>query len=116
MSTRRSVGREKKSPPGKAVDLESLETMGSEEVRERLLQLKGIGRWTADYALLRGLGRFEVFPQGDVGARNRLQLLLHAAKPPDDRTIHRRLRKGEAYAGLIYIHLLLGGLADEGLL
>jgi len=97
-----------------AIDLEGLGAMGDEEARSMLLRLRGVGRWTADYALLRGLGRAAVFPRGDVGARNRLQGLLHARKPLDDEAIDRRLRDCPGFAGLVYIHLLLSGLCEEG--
>jgi hypothetical protein len=49
-----------------------------------------------------------------VGARNRLQGLLHARKPLDDEAIDRRLRNCPGFAGLVYIHLLLSGLCEEG--
>ena len=38
----------------------------------KLTSLSGIGRWSAEYVLLRGLGRLHVFPGDDVGARNNL--------------------------------------------
>lgn len=31
-----------------------------------------MGRWTAEYVLLRGFGRTHVFPGDDIGARNNL--------------------------------------------
>ena len=31
-----------------------------------LIRYKGIGRWTAEIALMRGLGRPDVFPAGDL--------------------------------------------------
>lgn len=34
---------------------------------ERLTEIKGIGRWTAETALLRGLARADAFPAGDLG-------------------------------------------------
>jgi DNA-3-methyladenine glycosylase II len=34
---------------------------------ERLTSMKGIGRWTAETALLRGLARADAFPAGDLG-------------------------------------------------
>jgi DNA-3-methyladenine glycosylase II len=100
----------------KEVDLPGLEAMSNEEAVEKLLELRGVGRWTADYALLRGMGRFMIFPAGDAGARNKLQALLRTRKPLDDESIRRRLRRWDSHAGLIYIHLLLSGLAEEGLL
>lgn len=37
-----------------------------EEAIERLTSLKGIGRWTAETALMRGLGRPDAYPAGDL--------------------------------------------------
>jgi DNA-3-methyladenine glycosylase II len=34
---------------------------------ERLIEIKGVGRWTAETALLRGLARADAFPAGDLG-------------------------------------------------
>jgi 3-methyladenine DNA glycosylase/8-oxoguanine DNA glycosylase len=69
----------------------------------------------ADYALLRGMGRFMIFPAGDLGARNKLQDVLHISKSLDDESVRRRLRRWDAITGLIDVHLLLSGLAGEGL-
>ena len=38
-----------------------------------LLGLPGIGRWSAEYVMLRGLARYHVLPGDDVGARNNLR-------------------------------------------
>lgn len=38
-----------------------------EEVVERLTAIKGIGRWSAETALMRGLARADTFPAGDLG-------------------------------------------------
>ena len=44
-----------------------LAALPDEEAIARLIELKGIGRWTAEIALLRGLGRTDIFPAGDLG-------------------------------------------------
>jgi DNA-3-methyladenine glycosylase II len=98
------------------VDFSGLEAMSNEEAVEKLMELRGVGRWTADYALLRGMGRFMIFPAGDVGARNTLQDVLHISKSLDDEGVRIRLRRWDSCAGLIYVHLLLSKLAEEGLL
>jgi DNA-3-methyladenine glycosylase II len=36
---------------------------------ERLVELRGVGRWTAENALLRGTGRTDLFVAGDLGIR-----------------------------------------------
>ncbi len=50
-------------------DLESLRTMPVEEAQGRLESLVGIGRWTADYVLMRGVGHRDVIPAGDGALR-----------------------------------------------
>lgn len=53
-----------------ALDLDRLASLPDDEVRERLMVVKGIGRWSADMFLLRELGRPDILPSGDVGIRN----------------------------------------------
>jgi DNA-3-methyladenine glycosylase II len=46
---------------------EELLDLPDEEAVARLTSYKGVGRWTAEFALLRGLGRMDVFPASDLG-------------------------------------------------
>lgn len=55
------------------LDLDSLEDMEDELVRQRLMQVKGIGLWTADIYLLMVLGRPNVWPKGDIALHSALQ-------------------------------------------
>jgi DNA-3-methyladenine glycosylase II len=100
----------------RGLDLEGLAALDDEAALARLLQLRGVGRWTAEYALLRGLGRLHVFPGDDVGARNNLQRWLGLKKPLDYEGTRQLLAKWRPYAGFIYFHLLLDGLAEAGVL
>lgn len=49
--------------------LDDLWGMSADEARERLERIVGIGRWTAEYVLLRGLGHRDVIPAADGGLR-----------------------------------------------
>lgn len=51
------------------VPVRKLPKMPDDEVRERLLVVKGIGPWTVDMFLMFGLGRPDVLPVGDLGIR-----------------------------------------------
>jgi len=97
-----------------SLDLENLDNLEESEAVTRLLALKGVGRWSAEYVLLRGLGRWSVFPGDDVGARRHLSAWLHPAEPLDYEKVHRLLARWHPYAGLIYFHFLLSGLAEKG--
>jgi DNA-3-methyladenine glycosylase II len=55
------------------LDLEGLAAMEDEQVVERLTEVKGIGRWTAEMFLMFCLGRPDVLPVGDLGLRRAMQ-------------------------------------------
>jgi DNA-3-methyladenine glycosylase II len=47
----------------------TLATVALDRALERLVELPGVGRWTAENSLLRGTGRRDVFVAGDLGIR-----------------------------------------------
>ncbi|HEY7391963.1 MAG TPA: hypothetical protein VH640_25830 [Bryobacteraceae bacterium] len=94
--------------------LESFADLENREAVSRLLELPGVGRWTAEYVLLRGLGRIDTFPGDDIGAQNNLARWLHLRKPPDYGRVMRIVDRWKPFAGLIYFHLLLDGLERAG--
>jgi len=98
------------------LDLEGLASSDDAIVRQQLMGLRGVGRWTAEYVLLRGLGRLHVFPGDDVGAQKRLTRWLEHPHLLDYAGVSRAVARWQPYAGLIYFHLLLGGLSDAGAL
>ena len=98
-----------------ALDVEGLASLDDDSAVERLSELHGVGRWTAEYVLLRGLGRVQVFPGDDVGARNTLQQWLGLTKPLDYDGVRRLIAKWKPYAGLVYFHLLLYRLNENGI-
>lgn len=51
------------------VRLDHLGRLGDDEVVAELVQVKGVGRWTAEMFLIFTLGRLDVWPVGDYGVR-----------------------------------------------
>lgn len=94
-------------------DLDELEDLDDAAAVARLRTLRGVGRWTAEYVLLRGLGRLHVFPGDDIGARNNLQRWLGILEPLDYDGVQRALARWQPFQGLVYLHLLLWGLQPE---
>lgn len=74
------------------------------QARARLLELPGIGPWTADYVLLRGLGRLDVFPAGDVGAARTLGRILGRVIEP--RAAVRFAERFAPLRGMLYFCML----------
>ena len=100
---------------GGELDLDEIATLDDEEAVARLCELKGVGRWTAEYVLLRGLGRTHIFPADDVGARNNLQKWLGLSGKMTYANTRAALSRWDGFGGLIYFHLLLKSLAEKGL-
>lgn len=96
------------------LDPESLETLDDEAALRAICSLRGIGRWSAEYILLRTLGRINVFPGDDVGAQKNLQRWLQLAETLNYQSVQNLLVGWQPYGGLIYFHLLLDRLAAAG--
>ena len=96
------------------VDLERLTSVDDTEASAQLRRLRGVGRWTAEYVLLRGLGRLQVFPGDDVGAQKSLARWLGRSSPLDYAGVQTATHPWQPYAGLVYFHLLLEGLSRSG--
>lgn len=92
---------------------EKLAGMSTNDALKTLTDLPGIGRWSAGLVLLRGLGRLDVFPSGDVGAERGLRTLLRAG----ERTSLKRIvdRFGD-HRGYLYFCALGGNLLARGLI
>jgi 3-methyladenine DNA glycosylase/8-oxoguanine DNA glycosylase len=92
------------------LDLDEFESLDDATAVARLRTLRGVGRWTAEYVLLRALGRLHVFPGDDVGAPKNLQRWLGLLEPLDYDGVQRVLARWQPFQGLVYLHLLLWGL------
>jgi len=57
------------------LNLQQLETLPDDEVRQQLITLKGIGNWTVDIYLLMVLHRTDIFPIGDLAIVNAMKRL-----------------------------------------
>lgn len=57
----------------KRIRLKQLAKEPDEAVRDKLIQLKGIGHWTVDVYLMHALQRTDLFPLGDIALVNSLK-------------------------------------------
>ena len=97
-----------------AFDFDSLRALSDQAAVSELCRLRGIGRWTAEYALLRGMGRLHVFPGDDVGAQNNLSRWLNLSEKLNYERVQQVLEQWRPVKGLVYFHLLLNKLAEAG--
>lgn len=66
-----------------SLDLGSLASSSDDHVRDELIKVTGIGRWTADIYLLMALGRPDVWPLGDLALHKAMQDLKCLKTPPN---------------------------------
>ena len=76
------------------LQLDDLEALPDEAVIERLVAVKGFGRWTAEMFLMFRLHRPDVLPVGDLGIVKAVQKLYRLRKSPAPK---RLLQIGEAW-------------------
>ena len=85
--------------------------VADEAVVERLIGIKGIGRWSAETALLRGLARHNTFPGGDLGVVKYLaQGMLGKTEKATEAEMRAFAERWRPYRGLalVYCYAELG--------
>ena len=75
------------------IDPSNFKSMSDEEIRQHLLVVKGIGRWTTDMFLMFTLYRPDVLPTGDLGIQKGFQKLYKLKSLPDAATMARLSKK-----------------------
>lgn len=69
----------------KQLQLNRVSRMDDEDVIEHLVQVRGIGRWSAQMFLIDRLKRFDVWPTGDYGVRVGISRLLALKEVPTEK-------------------------------
>jgi DNA-3-methyladenine glycosylase II len=102
------VGLARQVASGK-LDLDGLATRTNDEIIETLTAVRGLGRWTAEWFIARGLGRGDVCPAGDLAVRKAFERFYNRGRPLSERAIRRRAARWGAHQNLA-VHYLLAGL------
>lgn len=90
------------------IDLDNLRLASEERIHELLTQSRGIGRWTVDWFLARGLGRGSAFPAGDLGVAKAVQHFYFAGKQQDQKILRDFATRWGDFQNLA-VHYLLPG-------
>lgn len=77
----------------------------SNALRNHLIQIKGIGQWTINYVLLRGMGYMDGSLHGDAAVRNKLTRLLGLPNPISDKATELWLEAFKPWRSLVAAHL-----------
>ncbi|WP_214700804.1 DNA-3-methyladenine glycosylase [Exiguobacterium sp. s57] len=81
---------------GGTLSKSALQSQSSTDTRQRLLAIRGVGEWTADYVLMKCFQDASAFPVADVGLHQAIQHRLGTTEKP---TIEEVRRYGESWKG-----------------
>ena len=86
---------------------EELERLDNESLIEILTQLRGVGRWTAEWALMLHFGRTDVFPAADLALRGFVLKYYNAGQPMTEGEVRAlaeaRWGKWASYAAIYFL-------------
>jgi DNA-3-methyladenine glycosylase II len=91
------------------LDLDGLAALPDDEVKSRLVELRGIGEWTAEWFLARHLARPRAWPVGDIGLR---KAVVHFYGDKDERVARPRFAPFENLSAHYLLSALYAGVGS----
>ena len=85
------------------VSKEKLKGLPLDEAKHQLMKIKGVGNWTANYALMKTFQYPNAFPLEDAGLHNAIRILRNLDQKPtleEVKKLFRKYKGWEAYATL----------------
>src|SRR5438132_13638361 len=93
------------------LQIDHLEKLSDDEIREQITASRGLGRWTADMFLLINLDRPDILPIGDLGIRSAVQRLYRLDNLPSPREVEAIGEKWRPNRSLASLYLWASGRA-----
>lgn len=87
------------------VSAEKLPEMDDEEIIDKLIEIRGVGRWTAKMILIFTLGRPDVLPHEDLGIINAIRKLYSLEKKPAKGEIEKIAESWHPYCSVASLYL-----------
>lgn len=95
----RAVAKKKFNP-------ESLKKLSRNQIIEKLMQFKGLGRWTIEMVIVTSIGLEGVSPAGDLGVRKAISHFYNNDKLMSEDEVRKLTDKWGKYNGIISYYLL----------
>ena len=89
----------------KTINHKNFHKMTDEEVKEHLLQVRGIGPWTADMFLIFALNRKDILPVGDLGTKKGFQKAFKLKRIPTEAQMLRLAKPHEGERTVLTLYL-----------
>ena len=95
------------------MDLEGLARLPDGEIVRKLTELRGVGQWTAQWALIRAVGRPDALPLGDLALRRVVSRLFFGGDGVTDTQVEELAKRWSPYRTFATVYLftaLRGGM------
>ena len=87
------------------LDVESLQRLSDEDATRTLIDLPGVGPWTAHWIFIRALGRTDGFPSGDLALQKFLGALANGGEPMAARQADEYSKRWSPYRSYVTTYL-----------
>ncbi|MCL4534333.1 MAG: DNA-3-methyladenine glycosylase [Bacteroidetes bacterium] len=89
------------------LDLEGLARLPDEEFIQELTRVRGLGRWSAEWALSRGLGRPDVVAADDIGVQRAFSRYCFGGRPVTAAQVREQAERWRPYRSYAVHYLLM---------
>ena len=89
----------------KSISYKTFNKMTDQDIKDNLLQIKGVGPWTADMFLIFALNREDVLPVGDLGTKKGFQKAFNLKSIPTEKQMLRLAEPHKGQRTLLTLHL-----------
>ncbi len=98
----------------KELDIDKLQTLSDDEICDELVQLKGIGKWTAEMIMIFSMQRMNILSYGDLAILKGMRMLYHHRKiTPEKFNKYRKRYSPYASVASFYFWAIASGQIPE---
>ncbi len=90
------------------LDLESMKAYDEEKIIEELSKIRGIGVWTAELTMVRGMQKFDSIPADDLGIRRAVSHYYYNDRKISGQEARRTAGQWKGWRGLAGFYLIMG--------
>lgn len=91
---------------GGEIDLEAMRGWKTERVLGTLTKIKGLGPWTVEYAMCRGMGRYDALPAADIALRASVTKYLDKKERVSEQEVRKVLEPFGKHRGYAAFYLI----------
>tara|TARA_B100001123_G_C14968387_1_gene890612 strand:+ start:106 stop:723 length:618 start_codon:yes stop_codon:yes gene_type:complete len=77
--------------------IKNIKNYDEHEIRNHLIEVKGIGPWTVDMFLIFGLGKSNIFPKGDLGFLKAISISYKKKLPIEEKELNKLFKNWSPY-------------------